>query len=87
MPKFFDSNTRTLFITRGKTPLKDLSENPLLEIPAPDSRSASDFRNHHSCTVRTYVSTKTGDILEGRYDTSHQTNADLEEVENTIYCP
>ncbi|MGM9453685.1 hypothetical protein ACTAZI_10150 [Legionella bozemanae] len=91
MTKFFDTKTKTLFVTGGRTPVADLSDNPLMELPNPDEvlpalvlrrQNAGAGKN----AEKTYVSTA-GEKLHGNYDLNDPSNADLEEVRDTIYCP
>ncbi|KTC79308.1 hypothetical protein [Legionella cherrii] len=91
MTKFFDRKTRTLFITGGKTNEADLSENPLVQLPDSDEIPAAPLLRRQNAVLsrffeRHYISSS-GEELHGNFDLKDQSNADLVEVVDTIYCP
>lgn len=90
MPKFFDKTTKTLFVTQGRTAIADLSENPLTQLPDPAGPPPLALRRQNALVKlhfgRHYIS-KSGEEFHGNYDLKDPSNADLEEVQDTIYCP
>ncbi len=91
MTKFFDKKTKTLFITGGKTAVPDLSDNPLMQLPDSEEMLPSlQLRRQNAMAgrffERHYISTS-GEEFHGNFDLKDQSNADLEEVHDTIYCP
>ncbi|KTC90031.1 hypothetical protein OQJ18_05885 [Fluoribacter dumoffii] len=91
MTKFFDRKTKTLFVTGGNTNTADLSDNPLLQLPEADEITPSlVLRRQHAIRSRFfekhYISTA-GEEFHGNFDLKDPTNADLDEVIDTIYCP
>ncbi|STY29050.1 Uncharacterised protein [Legionella wadsworthii] len=91
MTKFFDSKTKTLFITQGRTAAADLSDNPLIQLPEqgdmpPSPQLRRQLAQSGSHCYRHYIST-TGEELEGNFDLKDHSNSDLQEVGDTIYCP
>jgi hypothetical protein len=88
MTKFFDRATKTLFITQGQTPINNLSDNPLIRLNDPQELPDSQpLRRLNASKPKHYVSTTFCLEMQGTYDKNHPTNADLVEVENTIFCP
>ncbi|KTD67396.1 MULTISPECIES: hypothetical protein [Legionella] len=91
MPKFFDRDTKTLFVTRGQTSTGDLSENHLVLLPNPDEILPSLVLRRQNAVIsrffeKCYISSA-GEELHGNFDLNDPSNADLEEVIDTIYCP
>ncbi len=91
MTKFFDRTTKTLFVTGGRTAAADLSENPLEQLPAPDEippvpvlRRQNAMEGHQ---FEKHFISASGEELHGNYDLKDPSNSDLEEVQDTIYCP
>ncbi|KTD11744.1 hypothetical protein Lgra_1202 [Legionella gratiana] len=91
--KFFDSKSKTLFITGGKTSVTDLSNNPLIQIVEPQEGVPSFYKLRRqnaglgSHLEKHYISNSTHQEFNGNYDLNHSSNTDLEEVQNIIYCP
>ena len=87
MAKFFDRTTKTLYITGGKTSETDLSENPLVEL---NKSKREGLRRENAIIgnqlIKSFVSSS-GYLLQGNFDMNDRSNADLEEVQNTIFCP
>ncbi|QMT60025.1 MULTISPECIES: hypothetical protein [unclassified Legionella] len=91
MTKFFDKKTKTLFITGGKTAVTDLSDNPLIQLPDPEEMPPTPQLHRQNASAgkyfqRHYISAL-GEEYHGNFDLKHPTNKDLEEVQDTIYCP
>ncbi|CAM3088035.1 Uncharacterised protein [Legionella steigerwaltii] len=91
MTKFFDRKTKTLFVTGGKTNTADLSENQLVQLPNPDEMPPSLVLRRENAVLsrffeKHYISSS-GEEFHGNFDLKDPSNADLEEVIDTIYCP
>ncbi|AUH72385.1 hypothetical protein [Legionella sainthelensi] len=92
--KFFDRKTNTLFITRGKTNVADLSENQLIQVFDSQTEEPQFYKLRRqnagllgSRFEKHFVSNNTSQEYIGNYDLNHPSNTDLEEVQTIICCP